>query len=399
MTGRATAGWTGPRGLRAGLAPFAPEVEADYRRARSTARARWFVPTALLGLLLFDAYALVDAVLAPEVLGLSLLLRLGVVTPAVLLGLLLRGARLRAHPGSGVDGPLVAGAALLLVAVLTLVQHRAPEALGGAYFGGAFVVVVFFTTLVRSDARQAALALVSLLAGFAWAQSALAVDPVPTELAGLLAVAVAGLFGLVMAVHVETSERAGFLARRRADALAREREELIEALAAAAERDELTGVLNRRGLASRVPAGEAPLSVLLVDVDRFKGYNDRRGHAAGDECLRRVVGALAAQLRPQDVLARVGGEEFAVLLEEAPALDGSLPGAAAGGAAAVAERLRAAVEDLRVPHPARPGSPQDAEVVTVSIGVATGVGFEAVLGAADAAMYAAKAGGRNTVRT
>ena len=137
------------------------------------------------------------------------------------------------------------------------------------------------------------------------------------------------------------------------------------------------------------------MTVLMVDVDRFKTYNDRCGHVAGDECLRRVVAALGAQLRPQDVLAGVDGGEFAVLL--GGAADGAEV-AGPAGAGAVAERLRAAVEDLRLPHPGRPGCPEGTGVVTVSVGVASGAGFEAVLAAADAALYAAKASGRNAVR-
>ncbi len=132
-----------------------------------------------------------------------------------------------------------------------------------------------------------------------------------------------------------------------------------------------------------------PLSLLLVDVDRFKQYNDTYGHPAGDECLRRVAAALRETVRrPFDFVARYGGEEFAVLLPETDLL----------GARAVAERLRGDVQALGIEHGASDVGPS----VTISAGVAMargGVGAspEELLGAADAALYRAKHAGRNRV--
>nr|WP_246314939.1 GGDEF domain-containing protein [Kineococcus aurantiacus] len=178
-----------------------------------------------------------------------------------------------------------------------------------------------------------------------------------------------------MAHDVERSERARFTAVRRERALAAEREQLITALAEAAVRDELTGLLNRRGLAERLPAG--PVGVLVVDVDHFKQYNDRVGHLQGDRCLASVAAALTAGSRPDDVVARLGGEEFVVVLTDG------------GDAAAAGERLRTAVRDLALPHPA-------GGVVTVSVGAATGA-WEQAFAQADRAVYAAKAAGRDRV--
>lgn len=160
--------------------------------------------------------------------------------------------------------------------------------------------------------------------------------------------------------------------------------------------DGLTGVANRRQFDGclesewrRATRSQAPLSLLLLDVDCFKAFNDRYGHLAGDECLRRVASALADQTRrAPDLVARYGGEEFAVLLPETTS----------EGALALAESLRAAVEELRVPHD---GS-LAASVVTVSIGCATRVPLagqqpESLVAWADRALYRAKRGGRNRV--
>lgn len=160
--------------------------------------------------------------------------------------------------------------------------------------------------------------------------------------------------------------------------------------------DALTGLANRRHLDDvldvewrRAARTHSPLSVLMIDVDCFKLYNDTLGHGAGDDCLRAVAEALRSELnRPSDFAARYGGEEFAVVL-----VDTDLE-----GAEVVAESMRTAVERLTIPHP----SSVAGSYVTVSIGVATarpGKSFKAetLMGAADRMLYAAKRSGRNRV--
>ena len=182
-----------------------------------------------------------------------------------------------------------------------------------------------------------------------------------------------------------------------AQALLADREARFRRLAGT---DGLTGIANRRlfdeALVTewqRARREGKELSVLLLDVDQFKRFNDLHGHLAGDDCLRSVAGAIASVLRrPGDMVARFGGEEFVVLL----------PGTGAVGAADVAERLRGAVEAARI------GAPDSSSGlgVTVSVGVATGkptlMGqtlVEAVVAEADQALYMAKNAGRNRVAT
>ena len=205
---------------------------------------------------------------------------------------------------------------------------------------------------------------------------------------------VLGAAGILLAVlgHGLRSTVAQVRHIERGDNLQRDRSELQTI----AWTDALTGVANRRfldhalsGTGRRESLASHPLSVLMIDVDHFKLLNDRYGHPAGDACLRAVAqGLRQALVRPGDVLARYGGEEFIALLQEADS----------AGAMVVAERLRAAVEALRIEHL---GSP--AAVVTVSIGAAsTAMRGEAtatiLIAAADKALYEAKCAGRNQVR-
>lgn len=175
---------------------------------------------------------------------------------------------------------------------------------------------------------------------------------------------------------------------------------LRDRLAEAAVRDGLTGLHNRRHLDAAIAEELAravregtPLSVVMVDVDHFKSVNDRYGHAVGDELLVAVGWALARSLRPEDVLARFGGEEFVLLL----------PGAGLEAALERADRLRIACATATVPGPSGPVQR------TVSVGVAAlrtvaarcggteRVTPEDLLQAADEALYRAKESGRDRV--
>ncbi len=162
-------------------------------------------------------------------------------------------------------------------------------------------------------------------------------------------------------------------------------------------RDELTGLGNRRAMVGalseewrRCLRSESPISVMLVDVDYFKQFNDYYGHLAGDECLKRVAQVMADGVhRPGDLVARFGGEEFILVL----------PGADGATAEAMAEKIRRAVLDLHIPHANHVSS----EFVTVSAGVASRIPSgdatsEALVHSADTALYRAKGSGRNQVQ-
>jgi diguanylate cyclase (GGDEF)-like protein len=162
--------------------------------------------------------------------------------------------------------------------------------------------------------------------------------------------------------------------------------------------DSLTGLFNRRHFDDmkeaefqRALRTGQPLSLLICDIDHFKAFNDHYGHASGDQCLRDVAQAMQSVItRSGDVLARIGGEEFTVLMPNTSEVD----------AWRVAERVRAAVSGLRLAHAASTVGPS----VTISIGLAqlhleSATDFDALFDAADQALYRAKENGRNRVES
>jgi diguanylate cyclase (GGDEF)-like protein/PAS domain S-box-containing protein len=174
---------------------------------------------------------------------------------------------------------------------------------------------------------------------------------------------------------------------------------LEEKLAALAMTDGLTGVANRRAFDEALEREwkltlrhGTQVSLLLLDIDHFKPFNDQYGHQVGDDCLRAVAQAAAGAVRATDIVARYGGEEIAMIL---PQVD-------VAGAWETAEKVRSVIEGLRVPHG---GNPEGGGWVTVSIGAATALARvggtmqmpEGLLQAADHALYKAKHAGRNRV--
>jgi diguanylate cyclase (GGDEF)-like protein len=171
-----------------------------------------------------------------------------------------------------------------------------------------------------------------------------------------------------------------------------------EVLRQSSARDGLTGLANRTRFEEfmerewrRALRARTPISLIMLDIDHFKPYNDNYGHQEGDECLKKVAAVIAETVkRSADLVARYGGEEFMAVL----------PDTDLHGALEIAEKLRISVELLRVPH----AHSSAANIVTVSIGVASlvpvqGMDRSSLVKLVDTALYAAKRDGRNRVRT
>jgi diguanylate cyclase (GGDEF)-like protein len=199
---------------------------------------------------------------------------------------------------------------------------------------------------------------------------------------------------LVIRARTGALRRQAEMLRARVAEQTAELQEAVKQLEALSHEDDLTGIANRRLLERRLAEEwnrarrqALPLALILVDLDHFKDLNDRRGHPAGDDCLRRVGAFLAETIRRSgEVVARYGGEEFAILL---PVTD-------ADGAIHVAETLRDGIERLAIPY-------GNGRRVTASCGVAAVTpgpsgSAEHLVASADRALYAAKHSGRNCVR-
>ena len=205
-------------------------------------------------------------------------------------------------------------------------------------------------------------------------------------------------------IEGQTSILEGRVARRTAELeaanseLARINQRLSRAvarLADIAKTDGLTGLLNHRSFQEKLSLElqrclrqEHPLSIVMIDVDLFKAYNDMHGHPAGDFVLKEVARIFKDNLREVDVVARYGGEEFAVVLLDTPK----------GAAGLVAEKLRMAVAEQDFPH-AEESQPEGR--ITISIGVSSfpddGLSPAELIETADLALYEAKRRGRNRI--
>ncbi|MBF0328321.1 MAG: diguanylate cyclase [Nitrospirae bacterium] len=178
--------------------------------------------------------------------------------------------------------------------------------------------------------------------------------------------------------------------------VSRQLEDVNRILMRISSEDGLTGLQNRRFFDEhfdiewkRAVRESSNISLIMIDVDYFKAYNDRYGHLAGDDCLKLVASVLKGLVkRPGDFIARYGGEEFVVVL----------PSTEAAGALKVAEEMRQAVESIGIVHEGSSVSPN----VTISLGVAYAEPLtdnipESIIAAADRALYKAKSAGRNRV--
>jgi len=208
------------------------------------------------------------------------------------------------------------------------------------------------------------------------------------------------LFGVVIAVLAwisERQERFAFLQELLVSYQSQELTRLNQQLDKIAHEDALTGIANRRSFNNAAEREwdialreQRPLSLLLLDVDFFKRYNDTYGHESGDKCLQSIAHAIRdAMMRPADLAARYGGEEFVVLM----------PDTDVQGAIMVAERILRAVDECQIPHASSTVAPH----VTVSIGITTltptsGQPSQDAIRQADEALYQVKDNGRHHYR-
>ncbi|NAZ83591.1 diguanylate cyclase [Kineococcus sp. R8] len=346
----------------------------------SRARAAWWQPrepvagTRVLGVLALagSVYTILNAVVSPESLGERAGGWLVTVSCAALLAAVSLLPAIAPRRAASWAALALALGATLMVLVLDVYTHDTTF--------GAQVYLGWPALYAAYHLRRGAAWIVTTLCVAADATLLLAVDGV-TQLLRDLPPFVA-TFGFITWMLVSARDR---------------QEVMVEQLRAEAEQDVLTGLATRRvfdGVLLDELARGTRVAVLLADVDRFKSVNDVHGHGVGDGVLRVVADELRAACREQDVVSRYGGDELAVVLTDVDA----------DAVGRVAERFRTAVAGLLVPAPALDGTDAHRVLsVTVSVGYAlhdprTGTGAARdLMVRADAALYAAKRGGRNRV--
>lgn len=362
---------------------FPRELEEQFEQETGPVRVRWYVRMSLLSLALFDSLIVLDYFSLPDAFGLALMLRFGLVTG--LTAAIVRST-LRHPPAFIREGLQVVLTAVMALVIYTLVACSASK-LRENYHLGILFILMFTVMVLRLRLRYAVLAAIIT---FGIQMMTLAnLQEASTQSKGasaFLSLAFAGC-ALVAVYSLEKMERQNWLRSVRDRICAQIFEELSII-------DPLTGLGNRRALEQwvntrRKANANRPVSVVMVDIDHFKAYNDTFGHLAGDDCLRRVSGLLVSEARKTgDRVCRFGGEEFIVFL-----IDIDLP-----AAIAVAERMRREIAAKRIPHKTPTGSNH----VTASFGVATAeltenFDLNLLIEHADTALYKAKQRGRNCI--
>jgi diguanylate cyclase (GGDEF)-like protein len=379
------------RGLR-----FDPDMERRFAQACAPARMRHLMNTGAASLILFNLFLISDSYMIPDVFELSVMLRLYILTPVILgvvaFGHALRGWWLRTTPPWLTDVIAMLGT-MAVAACLGVVLLTTQSAQVSVYRAGLIPVLVFGNLVQRLRFERAVMASAFTIGMFVYTALARSGEVRPYGLIeapmGMLVIAVA-IYTLVSNYNLEMAERQRFLQNERGLSLRTELERTRLGLEALSAIDPLTGLPNRRRFDSHVRehAAAGPMTLLLIDVDHFKAFNDHYGHAAGDQCLRLVARALQAALsHDQGLVARWGGEEFIVVL----------PDSNPARALAQAELMRKAVMRLAMRHEASSAS----DHVSVSIGVAEPAlvrdeaAIDRLIRQADAALYQAKQQGRN----
>jgi diguanylate cyclase (GGDEF)-like protein len=376
---------------------FPSELEQAFQSAVYVKRL-WMISAAhVAALVLFAGLLVPDVLLTADVLPLALALRL-LAFPAFMLtgmGLLYRWQSARANEWA----VALAGILAMCLDLVPLLLTHSPNVFIRTVESN--LIVVFTCTVARFWPAMVACV-------FAAGIHAVEMWMLPDATGVLkfclsLLLSASMVFTLYATYKLELDDRLAYLLGQREALLDEALRVEHDRVARLATEDALTGVANRRSFEqylgdslSRAREHRLSLSLIMVDIDHFKRYNDQHGHQAGDRCLQAVARAMAATLRrPVDVVARLGGEEFAVVM----------PDADLQAARAAAERVRQAVLGLSLSHPASSTCP----VVSISLGVASlqpclTPGSDAIdtlaaglLQRADQALYQAKAEGRNRV--
>ncbi|HEX5356748.1 MAG TPA: diguanylate cyclase [Aquabacterium sp.] len=378
---------------------FPGALEQQFLLDVAEARRRHFVISSVIALLIYNGFLVADYLMARDVFWLAVEIRILFFTPLALLFIYLiqtrNGAFIHSLPTASLEVIVVSGG-LIAAGSLAFILSETRTAYA-AYYHVGFTVVVLYGNVVQRLRFWYAVVFSTALLGIHLAGIILLGDFPQRLLWPIFSMVLSAVvFSLTANYLMERDERKRYLLTLRERGVVRELTRAHERLQELSRVDALTGLHNRRHFQEylqqvweRAQYDGSSVSILMVDVDHFKKYNDRYGHPAGDECLSQIARVLQTTLRrPEDLIARYGGEEFIAVL----------PQTETAYAVAVAERVRVAVEALQMRHESSSAS----HFVTVSIGVVSCkadflLKSAALVSAADQALYQAKHEGRNRI--
>ncbi len=369
---------------------FEPETERKFQNDTGDRRRDRILVSALLGLVVFNAFLLNDYANRPEIIEFAIVVRLGFVTlsclPLLYFLKVARSVWLR---------EMIIGTAIVIVTIGAIVVNLATTSDDAIFDAFSFSLVIVATNTLMplrfsTHAIVTFFVLIVIALGTFWHET---IPFIAQKNSIIIHVATAG-FTLIVSFRLEREQRIVYLNMMKAEGRQREVDRINGELASLSRTDALTGVANRRDFDEQLEIAHSdainayvPLALLSLDVDNFKLYNDSWGHLKGDECLQQVATAISSVVEHRSAkFARIGGEEFGVILQGRDALD----------AIEIADEIRIAVAQLHIPHPANTGH----DFVTASIGVASfrnsaGDNIQSLLSRVDEALYRAKDNGRN----
>lgn len=366
-----------------------PALARRYELFRARAQGRIALPTSIVATVVMSGLVLIDLIVVPDMWWLSLIVRLALALP---IGIVACAVIARYRHSLAIVQSIYCALGIGFSSLACLLLTASTSPLAPVYCTANNLTIVFVMLILGLPPRRAAAlaAAVLIIQSLALAHAAFFTPDLFLLVTGIsLTMAGVGFYGNLA---LDRSQRLRFLANVRDEQRLRtlaSQNALLERLSAL---DFLTGLSNRRVFDTVLESmleeasDDETVALAMIDIDHFKPFNDTLGHQAGDAALKDVAASLDRVARAQDLVARYGGEEFAIVMPDTPAVSLAMIGA----------RLRAAVESTAIAHPASPTAKQ----ITVSVGIAhgtAGTSGEALVAAADRALYQAKRNGRNCV--
>lgn len=380
------------RGFR--FLKFPPRLEKLFSAHDTPRRRKRYLILGLVAVLLYNIYCFSDMIVLKDIYRVAWFIRLAIVPPVMAIILLLFYLRKCARLTEAFIGAIVVLTSISILVMLLLSSD--PNEIH--YHTGIIIIIIFGNIVVGMRFLTALVCSIIVQTLFSALLPVATTMPIEAIINHSLVLSTAVVMSLIGNYQMEAELRRVFLVSllNRVESIKLARSN--KALEQLSISDPLTGLYNRRyfdeALEREWRAAQRsgmPLSLLYLDIDHFKLYNDTYGHNAGDRCLVLVAAVISSSVRrPYDVCARYGGEEFVALL----------PGTDVERADAIAEKIRAGIAATCITR----DPPGTAGRVTVSIGIAGGLtgempGPQWLVEAADNAMYTAKRDGRDRVRT